>query len=119
MPALLIAKLILGRVWGWLQHASFWQVASICLCLVIAYQHIELIRSDHEAAKWQKLAVNYGRQLDAISTKRDVQKQVSTRTVTRVIQGQVQVRTIVQHIHDAPNPPACGTPDISELRNVL
>jgi hypothetical protein len=58
-------------------------------------------------------------QLDHISTNKNVQKQVTTRTVEKVVQGQVQVRTIVQHIHDAPNPPDCGTPDLDQLRNVL
>ena len=104
---------------SWLSHASLWQIVSICLCVFICVQHFQLVSARHSAAKWEGLAVNYRRQLDSISTKRDVQKQVSTRTVEKVVQGQVQVRTVVEHIHDAPNPPACGTPDIGELRNVL
>jgi hypothetical protein len=119
MPALIIAKAILGRAWGWLSHASLWQIVSICLCVFICVQHFQLVSARHSAAKWEALSVNYRRQLDSISTKRDVQKQVSTRTVEKVVQGQVQVRTIVQHIHDAPNPPDCGTPDLDQLKAVL
>ena len=104
---------------SWLSHASLWQIVSICLCVFICVQHFQLVSARHSAAKWEGLAVNYRRQLDSISTKRDVQKQVSTRTVEKVVQGQVQVRTVVEHIHDAPNPPDCGTPDLGELRNAL
>jgi hypothetical protein len=93
------------------------------LCIACALAGLWLI---HDRNHWKAVAterqaevVNYKRQLDSISTKRDVQKQVSTRTVEKVVQGQVHVRTVVEHIHDAPNPPDCGTPDVSELRNVL
>ena len=109
----------LGYIWKWIQHASFWQLVSICLCVFICVQHFQLVSARHSAAKWEGLAVNYRRQLNSISTKRDVQKQVSTVTVQKVVQGQVQVRTVVEHIHDAPNPADCATPDVAELRNVL
>jgi len=109
----------LGYIGKWLSHASFWQLVSLGLAGLFIVQHFQLVSARHSAAKWEKVAVNYGRQLDAISTKRNVQRQVTTRTVEKVVQGQVQVRTIVQHIHDAPNPPDCGTPDVDQLRNVL
>jgi hypothetical protein len=93
------------------------------LCIACALAGLWLV---HDRNHWKAAdardhatAVNYRRQLNSISTKRDVQKQVSTRTVEKVVQGQVQVRTVVEHIHDAPNPPDCGTPDVDQLRNVL
>ena len=97
-----------------------WQLY-VAIAIASAFGLLLIDRNHWKAAdeRDHATAVNYRRQLDSISTNRDVQKQVSTRTVEKVVQGQVQVRTIVQHIHDAPNPPDCGTPDISELRNVL
>jgi hypothetical protein len=109
----------LGYIWKWIQHASFWQLVSLGLAALFIVQHFQLVSARHSAAKWEATAGKWKSQLDGISTTRDVQKQVSTRTVTRVIQGQVQVRTVVEHIHDAPNPPDCGTPDVDQLRNVL
>jgi len=93
------------------------------LCIACALAGLWLV---HDRNHWKAVATERQTELSAaigqlksISTKRDVQKQVSTRSVQKVVQEQVQVRTIVQHIHDAPNPPDCQTPDISELRNVL
>lgn len=57
--------------------------------------------------------------LDSISTKRNEQAKISTITVTKVVHDQDKIRTVVQHIHDAPNPPDCGTPALPELRNEL
>lgn len=68
---------------------------------------------------WKAKATELQHQLDAISTKRNEQKQTTDRNVEKVVQESVQVRTVVKHIHDAPKPEDCGTPDLSTLRNAL
>jgi hypothetical protein len=103
---------LLGRIsWqGWLCIAC----ALAGLWLVHDRNHWKAVATERQAS-----LVKLHATLDSISTKRDVQKQVSTRTVEKVVQGQAQVRTVVEHIHDAPNPPDCGTPDLENLRSVL
>lgn len=51
-----------------------------------------------------------------MTTKQDVQHEVSTRTVTEVVQGPERLRTVIRHIHDAPLPPNCATPDLPFAR---
>jgi hypothetical protein len=116
----------LKSAWDWLQHASFWQLVSLALATLFIVQHFQLVTARHDAARWHSQsdknaaqAVNYRRQLDAISTRKNVQRQVTGDNVKKVVERQVQIRTIIQHIHDAPNPPDCGTPALGELRNEL
>jgi hypothetical protein len=120
------AKRAGSGVLSYLSRADAWQIVSLALAALLIVQHFQLVSARHDAARWHsqsdknaKLASGYKDQLDSISTKRNEQAKVTTRTVEKVVQGQVQIRTIVQHIHDAPNPPDCGTPALGELRNEL
>jgi uncharacterized protein YqfA (UPF0365 family) len=126
LAALAFAKRAGSGVLSYLSRADAWQLVSLGLAALLIVQHFSLVAARHDAARWHSQsdknaaqAVNYRRQLNAISTKRNEQAKVTTRTVEKVVQGQVQIRTIVQHIHDAPNPPDCGTPALGELRNEL
>jgi len=105
MPALIIAKAILGRAWGWLSHASLWQIVSICLCVFICVQHFQLVSARHSAAKWEGLAVNYRRQLDA-----ETEKNKAAEKQTAQISKQLRDRT------DEENRRIAGDADALRLR---
>jgi hypothetical protein len=124
MSAFLIAlKLFAGNalsaVWKFLKHASFWQLVSIGLaglCILLWFQRNDA-RSD--AARWQKQDAAHVAELKRITAAKSAQKQTTDKNVAKVIEGQRVVQKIVQVIHDAPNPPDCGTPGLSTLREVL
>jgi hypothetical protein len=109
----------LGAVWRFLKGASAWQLIALALaglCIILWFQRNDA-RSD--AARWEKQAAGFKAQLDSISTKRNVQHDVTERTVTKVVRGDPVVRKIVQVIHDAPNPPDCKTPGLDVARAAL
>lgn len=115
----LFAGNALSAVWRFLKGASAWQLVCIALaglCIILWFQRNDA-RSD--ANRWEKQAAGFKAQLDSISTKRNVQHDVTERTVTKVVRGDPVVRKIVQVIHDAPNPPDCKTPGLSAARSAL
>jgi hypothetical protein len=123
----LFAGNALGAVWRWIKaffEALNWQgwigliAASVCALLWIV--------AASDARHWKKQSGQFERlyradhaTLQSISTKRNVQHDVTERTVEKVVKGDPVVQKIVQVIHDAPNPPDCKTPGIETLRNVL
>jgi hypothetical protein len=123
MPFLIAAKLLAGNalsaVWKFLKGASAWQLIALALaglCIILWFQRNDA-RSD--AARWEKQAAGFKAQLDSISTKRNVQHDVTERTVEKVVKGDPVVQKIVQVIHDAPNPPGCKTPGLDAARTAL
>jgi hypothetical protein len=117
--ARLLAGNALGAVWRFLKGASAWQLIALALaglCIILWFQRNDA-RSD--AARWQKQAAGFKAQLDSISTKRNVQHDVTERTVEKVVKGDPVVRTIVRNIQQAPNPPDCKTPGIDAARSAL
>jgi hypothetical protein len=115
----LFAGNAISAVWRFLKGASAWQLIALGLaglCIILWFQRNDA-RSD--AARWEKQAAGFKAQLDSISTKRNVQHDVTERTVMKVVRGDPVVRKIVQVIHDAPNPPDCKTPALNQARNVL
>jgi hypothetical protein len=117
--ARLLAGNALGAVWRFLKHASFWQLIALALaglCIILWFQ-LNDARSD--AARWEKQAAGFKAQLDSISTKRNVQHDVTERTVEKVVKGDPVVQKIVQVIHDAPNPPDCKTPGLETAKAAL
>jgi hypothetical protein len=58
-------------------------------------------------------------QIVGMTTAQDVQHQVSTKTVEKVVELPAKVRTVVQRIHDAPIPQDCATPDYPAVRNEI
>lgn len=123
MPWMLALKLFagnaLGKLWSWLCHRSFWQLASLALaavCLLLIYQRNDA-RHDRDSYKTQR--DYYVGELKRITSARDEQRKTSERTVREVVEGQEKVRTVVKTIHDAPNPEGCRTPALDELRRVL
>jgi hypothetical protein len=123
VPVLIAIKLLAGNalsaVWRFLKGASAWQLIALGLaglCIILWFQRNDA-RSD--AARWQKQDAAHVAELQRISTKKNEQGRTSEKTVTQVVQGQDRVRTVVKTIHDAPNPPDCRTPGLSNLRNVL
>jgi hypothetical protein len=115
----LFGKRILGAVWGWLSHASFWQLVSIALLILCAILMFQRNDARSDAARWEKQFRAVKAQLDAISSKRNLQHEVTERAVEKVVRGDPVVRTVVKTIHDAPNPPDCKTPALSEARGAL
>ena len=105
--------------WNFLKGASAWQILCLALACVCIFTHFELVSARHSAARWEKQASGLQAQLNSISNAKNVQHEVTTRTVEKVVQGQRQVQTIVRVIHDAPNPPDCGTPALDTLRGAV
>jgi hypothetical protein len=123
MPILNAAKLLAGNalsaVWNFLKVASAWQLIALALaglCIILWFQRNDA-RSD--AARWEKQAAGFKAQLDSISTKRNVQHDVTERTVEKVVKGDPVVRTIVRNIQQAPNPPDCKTPGLETAKVAL
>ena len=109
----------LSAVWRFLKGASAWQLIALGLaglCIILWFQRNDA-RSD--AARWEKQAAGFKAQLDSISTKRNVQHDVTERTVEKVVKGDPVVQKIVQVIHDAPNPPDCKTPGLDTAKVAL
>lgn len=115
----LLLRSWLGSAWDFLKGASAWQILCLAMGALLIVQHFQLVSARHSAARWEKQASGLQQQLNSISTNKNVQHEVTTRTVARVIQGQKQVQTIVRVIHDAPNPPDCKTPAIDRLRSAV
>jgi len=90
---------------SWLSHASLWQIVSICLCVFICVQHFQLVSARHSAAKWEGLAVNYRRQLDA-----ETEKNKAAEKQTAQISKQLRNRT------DEENRRTAGDADTLRLR---
>jgi hypothetical protein len=115
----LLAGNALSAVWRFLKGASAWQLIALALaglCIILWFQRNDA-RSDAE--RWQKQAAGFKAQLDSISTKRNVQHDVTERTVERVVKGDPVVRTIVRNIQQAPNPPDCKTPGLETAKVAL
>ena len=110
--ALSNAKHDLGKLWAWLCHRSFWQLACMGLAAFALVQHFQLAGERRHSAKLQA-------QLTKIEDAGKQQKRTTERTVREVVEGQERVKTIVKTIHDAPNPEGCATPGLDLLRNVL
>jgi hypothetical protein len=115
----LLAGNALSAVWRFLKGASAWQLIALALaglCIILWFQRNDA-RSDAE--RWQKQAAGFKAQLDSISTKRNVQHDVTERTVEKVVKGDPVVRTIVRNIQQAPNPPDCKTPGLETAKVAL
>jgi hypothetical protein len=108
-PLLLFAlgnlKHDLGVAWDWLTHASFWQLVSLGLAGLSLMLFFQREDARHDARSWQKQYTQIHTQLEAISSKRDTQKQTTAenvKVVTRVIHdadGRAKV------VEQAPIPP--------------
>jgi hypothetical protein len=98
---------------------TVWQAMCLGLALFALVQHFELAHTRREAANYKTQRDYYLSELQRITSAKDTQTKTSERTVTQVVQGQERVKTVVRTIHDAPNPPDCKTPGLSNLRNVL
>lgn len=46
-------KRVLGLLWSWLCHRSFWQLVSLGLAVFVLVQHFELTRAHRATALWQ------------------------------------------------------------------
>jgi hypothetical protein len=106
----LFAKRVGTGVITWLTHASFWQFVAIGLLCLAVVQHFELAHSRKDAAAYLKQRDAYKAQLDSISSKRDVQRQVTRDrlvTVTRVIK---EADGRAEKVEKAPLPGRCRTP---------
>jgi hypothetical protein len=115
----LLAGNALSAVWRFLKGASAWQLVSIGLGALLIVQHFQLADARHDRDAWQKQAAGFKAQLDSISTKRNVQHDVTERTVEKVVNGDTVVQKIVLVIHDAPNPPDCKTPGLETAKVAL
>ena len=123
MPSLTAAKLFagnaLGAVWRFLKHASFWQIVTLALACLVVVQHFTIAGERRHSAKVEAQLKAANDQLQAISTKRNVQHDVTERTVEKVVRGDPVVRTVVRTITQAPNPPDCKTPGLPAARGAL
>lgn len=75
---------------------------------------------------WKSLAnsrqttiVQLQTQIHGMTTAQNVQHQITTRTVEKVVTVPGPVQTVIQRIHDAPLPPDCVTPDYPQVRNEI
>jgi hypothetical protein len=99
----------LGALWTWLAHRSFWQLVSLALACVIVVHHFTLADARHDRDAYRAQRDGYKAQLDAISSKRDVQRQVTRdniKVVTRVIHDAEDRARVVE---TAPVPQGCRT----------
>jgi hypothetical protein len=85
-------------LWSWLSHATFLQVVGVALGILLLIDHAALLISHRHAAHLEKqlgsalkARDDYKHQLDSISTKRDVQRQVTRDTI----------KVVTKTVHDA------------------
>jgi hypothetical protein len=106
---LTLAKRVGTSVITWLAHRSFWQLVSLALACVIVVVHFTLADARHDRDSYRAQRDGYKAQLDAISSRRDVQRQVTRdnmRVVTRVIHDAEDRARVVE---TAPVPQGCKT----------
>ena len=101
---------VLKAAWGWLSHASLWQLVSLGLAIFALAQHFRLADAQHDAASYLKQRDEYAKQLQSISSKRDEQKAVTKETV-RVVKEQIRhADDKAKVIEQAPLPGNCRSP---------
>jgi hypothetical protein len=109
LATLALGKRAVSALWTWLCHRSFWQLVSLALSCVIVVQHFTLADARHDRDAYRAQRDGYKAQLDAISSKRDVQRQVTRdniKVVTRVIHDAEDRARVVE---TAPVPQGCVT----------
>lgn len=100
----LLPIVALAGAYGWLDHSrNHWKSQD-------ATDKVTISQRDATIAALRT-------QIRGMTTAQDSQGKITTLTVDRVVQGPERVRTVVQHIHDAPIPPKCETPDLPYLRS--
>jgi hypothetical protein len=98
-------KSLASGIGAWLSRRSLAELGVIALAILFVIQHFALVDARHDAAKWQKQFNAEHAKLEAISSKRDTQKQTTAenvKVVTRVIHdadGRAKV------VEQAPIPP--------------
>jgi hypothetical protein len=96
-------------LWGVITHASFWQLVTLGLIGWMVVTLFQLADARHDRDAYRSQRDGYKAQLDAISSKRDVQRQVTRdniKVVTRVIHDADDRARVVE---TAPVPQGCRT----------
>lgn len=111
MPVITAVLTRLGlAAWNWLSHASFWQVVSLVLGVLLAVQHFQLIDARHDAAKWKKQYDAVQTELTKLSASRNAQKATTVERIKVLHQKARIADDKAQVIEQAPLPGQCRTP---------
>ena len=112
MPFLLALKLFAGgalkKLLAWLGSLTLWQIVSLGLAIFVGIQFLELRGERRHSAKLQAQVVNYSRQLQAISSKKNEQI-VVTRDRIKIVEKQVRHADDVAKNRATPVPHNCKT----------